>query len=246
MCWWIFVGCCAVFCYDLQGKYLDSKLDGLLNGHTFHPFFGTRFCSFFPMNARSESQGTVFLSRHVSLKAEKSYEIIPGAALLTSSMSCRIFFPLSPWTTKISPILSDRWFGTRVHLREMCAFDRGKNRVTPPQTQNTRSNVNPGSVNPGWFIVVVPQNRSNSDKWLLKWHPQFNSLRVSWSEIDINDVYPTWGQTSRSQQFQLLAPLPSTAAELTLRSRLQEAGGNQCPGSQRAGCGSSGWTMGLP
>ena len=34
-------------------------------------------------------------------------------------------------------------------------------------------NVNPGFINPGRFIVVVPQN---SDQWLLKWYtPQFHS-----------------------------------------------------------------------
>ena len=29
-------------------------------------------------------------------------------------------------------------------------------------------NVNPGLINPGWFIMVVPPNNSN---WLLKWYP---------------------------------------------------------------------------
>ena len=29
-------------------------------------------------------------------------------------------------------------------------------------------NINPGLINPGWLIVVVPPN---SDKWLLKWYP---------------------------------------------------------------------------
>ena len=35
-------------------------------------------------------------------------------------------------------------------------------------------NVNPGFINPGRFIVVVPQN---SDQWLLKWYtPNFTAI----------------------------------------------------------------------
>ena len=47
-------------------------------------------------------------------------------------------------------------------------------------------NVNPGLINPGWWIVVV---LSNNSSWLLKWYPPNKQPRVYQSRVDITSYY---------------------------------------------------------